>query len=144
LINAISKPLVKMTKQLIWWTLIAVGCAIGIALIVWLIAQTDPEGNVREHRFTLDQIPLFLTDEMALEKAQSAMSLEGFEPPVWRPIEDRRTVSPEGNADYYLVRNQVNPNEGFIQFQNAQRSSNRIVSIELHTNSINCKIIVPK
>ena len=96
------------------------------------------------HVYRIDDPPDFLTNELALAKAQDAMARDGFTDPSWRPNDDDRTASPDGTPDEHLVRNAINPNDGFILFLNEQEKQRRIVRIEFTEDHISCQLWIPK
>lgn len=96
------------------------------------------------HVYEIDDPPDFLTDELALAKAQEAMEQDGFGGPSWRPNEDDRTASPDGTPDKYLVRNTINPNNGYILFFNERENRQRIVQIEFGDGRMTCQLWFPK
>jgi len=86
--------------------------AIALFLDSWIIQSR----NGPLHTYELNDPPDFLTDDLALSKAREAMEQDGYGGPLWRPIEDDCTASPDGIPDKYLNRNTLNPNEGSILF----------------------------
>jgi hypothetical protein len=97
------------------------------------------------HSFPVAVRPRFLTDDLALSKAREALATDGYDLGAWSPHEDRRTKAPDGAADLYLARNQINTDAGYIMFVNpASRISSRIVEVELKADTAECRVIIPK
>ena len=118
----------------------------GILLaLLWEGARQITESRTgTEHVFELNQVPPFLPDELALEKARLALAQD--EPDIdWQPKEDRRTIDPDNKRDIYLTRNEINPNQGYIHFlSKTQMTTARFVSVKLDGNHIICQVTKPK
>jgi hypothetical protein len=69
------------------------------------------------HRYPLKSEGAFLTDSRAIALAREVMSLDGYAPAHWEPLEDRRTKAPNGTPDIYIARNESEPNRGTITFR---------------------------
>jgi hypothetical protein len=100
------------------------------------------------HAYQLQPIPRFLTDDVAVEKARHALALDGFDAFVWQPSKDDRTKAPDGTPDVYLVRNSLNPNDGWIMFRDTTRKDDpkatRIVTVELKGDRLDCVVVRPE
>jgi len=95
-----------------------------------------------EHVYHLDELPAFLTEELALRIACETLHRDGFDTNTWRPVPDDRSVAPDGRRDEYLVRNTIKPNDGSFTFEDRGGSS-RYVHVELESNSITACVVIP-
>jgi len=94
------------------------------------------------HVFILPEAPKFLTEDLALTKAQEAMAMDGHKIPPWRPYEDKRTFAPDGRPDMYLLRSRTNePNRGHIMFVTEKDS--KYVELELRGKVLACRVATP-
>src|SRR5262245_45511050 len=103
------------------WIGFRTGCALVILVVAgvtWLVVLTAQKvlalrmGAV--HSYTLPAPPRFLTDQLALQKAQQSLASEGYNTDYWKPLEDSRSTDPDGNHDKYLARNPTNAASGTI------------------------------
>jgi hypothetical protein len=63
----------------------------------------------------------FLAEADTLRIAGDAMNAAGYPTDSWRPQKDDRSKAPDGRPDEYLVRNTIDPNSGWIMYQNPSR-----------------------
>jgi hypothetical protein len=115
-------------------SLIAGAYLIGLGLFhLFWATRTGPK-----YVFAVNPQPMFLTDNLAYQKAEEVMRKDGYDPTVWRVNPDDRTAAPDGEKDKHLVRNALNPNDGFIMFwgPNYQRRS---IDIELNGTQLVCR-----
>ena len=99
------------------------------------------------HSYTLPAPPRFLTDQLALQKAQQAIATEGYNTDYWKALEDSKTSDPDGNHDKYLARNPSSSTSGTITFCDSDKHTakhTRIVHVELKENHIDCQVEMPK
>jgi hypothetical protein len=127
-------------------TLIASAVATGLVgtalLLSHCLDRTLEAWHGPPHVFQLSEHPLFLSEDLALEKARSALVLDGFGQD-YQPVPDGRTSAPNGRQDVYLVRNTKNPNDGWLIFTNT--TGERLdVSIELTGQRLMCRRIALK
>lgn len=94
--------------------------------------------SVARHTYELPEHVPFLTEEVALTFARRTLEREGYELEAWIPVADRRTRSPHGEPDTYLVRNVLTPNEGVIQFKNDTLNETRYIDITLSNRQVVC------
>ncbi|MCA9245599.1 MAG: hypothetical protein KDA42_00760 [Planctomycetales bacterium] len=125
--------------------IVVLGVVAGIALLPRIINSWVVQSRSGPlHVYHIDDPPDFLTDDLAISTAQKAMEQDGFSGPLWSPIEDDRTASPNGSRDTYLVRNAINPNHGYILFWNEQEKRSRIVQIEFDDGRMTCQLWISK
>lgn len=99
------------------------------------------------HEYTVEPAPRFLTNDLAVSKAQETLRLDGYDLSAWRPLKDDRSKAPDGTPDEYLVRNAIDPNRGQIQFvdtRNRDRNPSRVVLMELKGDRLKCEVETPK
>jgi hypothetical protein len=130
--------------------IVVVSAAVGA--IVFLVASVPSWVNEwiinnrrgPAHVFELDPPPKFLADGVAVDKARESLALDGLNAEEWAPVEDGRTMSPEGEGDRWLCRNALNPNVGFVQFRHREQTSQRIVHMELAAGQLTTYVWLPK
>lgn len=138
-----TSPTRESTKHFLVLLILLI-CAAAVFVTKWAYSSIYAARTGPPHVFDLLDTPKFLTDTLALAEARDAMRLERLSAEDWQPLEDHRTVAPDGKPDNYLVRNGINPNRGFIQFLNRHRSTDLLVTIELEENRVTCRITRPK
>jgi hypothetical protein len=114
---------------------------------LWMAVEWRSVSNRRSgirHEFGLSQRVGVLTEELALERAEMTLGLEGKSPAEWQPVADRRTFDPNGRPDHYLVRNMNNPNAGFITFENPAKKIFCVANVELDGTNFSCQISTGK
>jgi hypothetical protein len=124
--------------------LIAVLC-IGGGVILACLALLFPrlrEANAERkcgvlHVFSISQIPAFLPDDVALNKAVNAVQLQGFDTNRWRPAPYAQTKAPDGTRDHFLCRNAADDNRGLIAFTNSMGGT-RHVDVRLSNSAVVC------
>jgi hypothetical protein len=128
---------------------IAVACLLAVGVLALCVRELQGRATSHEHSFSVTNA-VFLTEDVALSKAQASMALEGFDLSTWVPHGDGRTVAPDGTPDLYLARS-TEPNSGTIQFVNLQpmgtnvRSvDSRLVRVRLARGTITCMVIKGK
>lgn len=126
-----------LVPGLLAWAIIGI-----VFLCVDLVGQHVVEARYGTFRaFRLSSSPNFLSDEIAVEKAQATLAQEGRHVGDWVPVRDRRTSAPDGTRDSYLVRD-VNPNAGYITFKNGEKQL--LVMVELRGSLVICHTYKPK
>lgn len=128
---------------------ILLAAAAGIAgvaatTVIWRIdALVKSARSGPEHTFLLEEPPPFLTEAIAIAKAQETLRIDGLGQSVWHAVKDGRSKAPDGREDEFLVRNTQNANEGAIQFL-SDNNRVRIVYVELRGNAIHARAWLPK
>jgi hypothetical protein len=113
----------------------------------WIDQRVKASRSGPPHAFDLHPAPPFLPEAVALEKARQSLLLDGYDVSVWRASDDDRTKAPDGTPDRYLVRNALDPNSGWIGFRDTSGSDpngQRIVTVELKSNRVECVVVTPK
>ncbi len=131
--------------QKLWLILVLLLVVVIVAFGYWCNYFIAASSIGPLHRSTLKEMPEFLTDELALTKAREALIAEGYDLSIWKAEEQRRSSSPNGTADVYLVRN-IDPNQGWIEFRNFRGSrgyNHRVVQVKLTDHGLECRIIKP-
>ncbi len=117
------------------------------AVAVWIGLMTDWRGERAIHSFLyqLSFTPPFLSEDLALAKAQEALAECGVNTNLWKAIAESSrlaeagTVAPDGRRDVYLLR--VHPNLGLMTFDTATGSKHeRLVTIELQGRTVLCSV----
>ena len=80
-----------------------------------------------------------MTEDLALEKARETLQLDGFDISGWQPHPSGRTKAPDGRADEFMDRNDLNANRGVFMFTDGTNARVRFVSVELHSNTVVCQ-----
>jgi hypothetical protein len=136
------------------WIGFRTGCALVILVVAgatWLVGLAAQRvlalrmGTV--HTYTLPSPPRFLTDQLALQKAQQSLASEGYNTEYWKAVEDSKSSDPDGNHDKYLARNPANSASGTIIFCDSDKRTakhTRIVHVELKGNRVDCQVEMPK
>ena len=118
-----------------------------ITLTRWFDQRVEDSRSGPLHTYQIRPVPQFLTDDLAVAKARQTLALDGYDVSVWQPSEDDRSKAPDGTPDVYLVRNTINPNRGFIEFLDTNRTDrnpSRIVTVELKGEHVECQVLLPK
>ena len=123
-------------------SLVAAGLVGAAFLLSHRLNRTLEARHGPPHVFQLSQRPLFLSEDLALEKARAALALDGLGQDC-QPVPDGRTSAPNGRQDVYLVRNAKNPNDGWLIFTNTAGERFN-VSIELTDQRLTCRRIALK
>jgi hypothetical protein len=93
--------------------------ALGILLLaLFLVGEYERGKTLAEEVFQLpeDAVTDFLSEEVALEYANRLLARR-YPSVTWKPIEDDRSVAPDGTKDRYLLRNTINSSvQGSIVF----------------------------
>jgi hypothetical protein len=99
-----------------------------------------------QHAFEIDEVPRFLSEEMAIAYARKALSIEGFDEGSWEPRAEKevRTTDPNGRPDKYSTRNSLNPNRVSMIFLNKAEKNARCVDVEMQDKRIVCAVTIPK
>jgi hypothetical protein len=120
--------------------LIAIGGMIAYALHRMFRSYAGPI-----HIYAVSNAPPFLTESLALDRAQEALRLDGLDPAIWKAVADGRTKASDGRPDGFLSRNMVTTNRGVIMFTNLNASiPARFVSIELDGGRIISQVSIGK
>ena len=110
----------------------------GVAAVPYLIHRSVQSGIGPEHTFELSERPVFLTEELALAKANDTMTRNGFDLATWRVQRNGRTTAPDGRVDEFAARSTINSNRVVFAFANGSAST-RFVSVELAGSRVICQ-----
>ncbi len=117
------------------------------AAVVCVMLTTDQAvPNVdRDFSYQLPGSPPFLSEQLALSKAEESLSQVVRDPTDWMPLQfqDRKIrTAPDGTRDLCLIRfTPTNPNGGIILFTNSQHAyENRTVMVELRGAQVWCTV----
>ncbi|MBE0702132.1 MAG: hypothetical protein IH582_03020 [Afipia sp.] len=122
---------------------LAAGVVGFVAAFPHLIHRALESRNGPGHVFAVSGRLLFLDEEVALDRARTALQLDGFTNEVWEPAKDGRTTAPDGRPDVYLARNTENPHRGMLMFTN-QHGAQAFVVVEIDATSLTCQRVVGK
>jgi hypothetical protein len=114
-----------------------------LVLIERLMDRTFEKAKGPRHIFELASRPDFLLEDVALDKASTALTRDGYVGETWHQVENRQTSAPDGRRDVYLARSFGNPNVGTLLFTNAQRKC-LAVRVELKGQQLICQRIAVK
>jgi len=118
--------------------LIAVVLLIGIVLC-FSVARSTNETLV----FHVSVSPPFLDEPLAIRFASEA--IHHVKPNTeWWPKRYSSSHAPDGSADSFLLRNEIDPNRGLVHFESAASRQEAIVTIELRGTNILCRVSKPK
>lgn len=100
-----------------------------------------------DHDFTyqLPGTPSFLTEQLALAKAQETLSQVVNDADNWRPLHVQRrktSTAPDGTQDWYFVRfTPADPNAGMILFASGRHPNEELaVQVELRGAYLSCLV----
>jgi hypothetical protein len=119
-----------------------VGLLIAIAVFAVICLTVLKFRNVMvgpTHEWVLANTPEFLSEQLALEKANELLELDGLTLSEWTPYPDERTIAPNGQRDRFLVRNTLNHNQGAIRYHK-QGAGDRFANVELVGNRLVCQL----
>jgi hypothetical protein len=68
----------------------------GVAAVPYLIHRSVQSRISQQHVFQLSEQPAFLTEQLALAKAEETLTRDGLDARVWQPRRDGRTTAPDG------------------------------------------------
>jgi hypothetical protein len=118
-----------------------------IAGIVWIVLVTERSAPIVSYtvRYQLPSAPPFLSEQLALTKAQEALAQRGLDTNVWTPVKitaRKGSVAPDGTRDDYLFRTTPgDPNSGEIYFGTSEgRGPERTVDVQLQGNQVLCTV----
>ena len=122
--------------------LVVLCAAVGWAL---LTADRSERHVSRGFSYQLPGAPPFLAEQLALAKAQEALSQVVRDPTVWTPIETRDRkggTAPDGTRDVYLIRDTpTNPSAGLILFDSTVHTNTVwAVDVQLQANRLWCTV----
>jgi hypothetical protein len=114
------------------------------ALILFshLLDKSFEARNGPPHVFGVSGHRSFLSEGLAVEKARAALALDGCGHD-WEPVPDGRTSAPDGRRDVWLLRNERNPNAGWLILTNAAGERFH-VEIRLGDERLTCRRIAVK
>jgi hypothetical protein len=129
------------------WLWLVGALALLCAAVVWALLTADwSERRVsRGFSYQLSSTPPFLSEQLALAKAQEALSQVVRDSTVWTPIgiRDRNaSTAPDGTQDVCLIRHaRTNANAGFILFDSTQHTDTVwAVDVQLQANRLWCTV----
>jgi hypothetical protein len=95
--------------------------------------------QIRGFTYQLPVAPPFLSEQLALAKAQEALSHIVPDSTAWTPVEKRDWKRVTESGDVYLCR--LSPNAGFVQFDSIQHGNTVwTVTIRLQGNRLSCTV----
>lgn len=111
-----------------------------------LVYMNEKNPRTTWYTFEVEEMPEFLTEEMAIAFARKALKLREFDDSMWeiRERTESRTVDPNGRTDKYCSRNALNPNRASMIFVNRSKNEQRGVIVEMEEKRIVCSVSVPK
>jgi len=122
------------------------GPLVVLCAVVWALWTAEPtqrhESRWREFTYQLPAVPPFLSEQLALTKAQEALSQVIPDPAIWRlvPNQDRKgSTAPDGTRDVHL--NRYAPNAGIILFDRSQHSTVWAVNLQLDGAHLYCTVM---
>ncbi|SRR5258705_9266150 len=111
-----------------------------LALVAGFLLVVVKPKMVWGKTYSLPTAPAFLSEELALTKAQETITSSGIDAGAIKPVESSLpTVAPDGRRDMYLIRAALNSNAGIIHFRGFYET-NRLwfASLLLESNSLSC------
>lgn len=101
------------------------------------ILLTGPRSGP-EYVFPLETTPLFLSEELAVEKARATLAVEGYHVDQWQitRVDQPGSKAPDGTPDRYLVRYQST--YGRVSFTNGKH--HRTYDVSLQGSHVVCRM----
>jgi len=111
---------------------------IALAAVVW--SGCRGQGSGPAHVFSVDPVPPFLTEELAVAKARETLELEGYRLSDWQITRAYNPPSeaPDGTPDEYFDRFSFRPNAGRVHF--IQGSVYRTYDVRLEGDRLICSV----
>src|SRR6266511_2455715 len=143
--DAVAEPTISSERARRLW--LGIPIVLLITGVVWVVLVTDWSDrnigySVRSQR---PFAPPFLSEQLALTKAQEALAQRGLDTNAWTAVQipvRKGSVAPDGMRDVYLFRSTAgNPNSGYIMFQASDgREPECMVDVQLQGNQIRCTV----
>jgi len=142
------KPRLKRTRIVAGVVALLVAPAVAFfAIAGWIDQRVKASRSGPLHVYDIHPAPPFLPEAVALEKARQSLALDGYDVSAWRASDDDRTKPPDGTPDRFLVRNAIDPSSGWILFRDTSgkdQNPDRIVTVELKGDQVECVVVTPK
>lgn len=141
----IGKTPPRKPRVWLFWLLVLgpfVACGLYFLLLQWALVW---HRTSKEHFYSLEETPPFLSEALALEKAKATLAAEGYAPADWEPDLYDAARAPEGPPDRWFHRSTAAGDRGVFYFQRRGDLKPRqvcelIVRVELRGKQIVCQV----
>lgn len=131
--------------RLLWY---GVPFALLAAALAWVMLTTDSDPRIqsapRALTHPLPGTPTFLTENLALAKAEESLAQVVGDPSAWQPElmrDSKIRTAPDGTPDVYLIRMPNDPNSGVLMFTNGQEPNSLwTVTVQLRGAQVDCTV----
>lgn len=112
------------------------GCT--LSMLGYARAREASRPDPKEHVFTVQPAPPFLTEELAVAKARECLEREGYKPGQWQltPTIGPATKARDGRIDEYIQYRGPRSSSEFAQVRFTHEGRYRLYNVRLHKDRV--------